>query len=126
MALGDITEDTYEKYIQMLLETIDSGKCCTQNSCTYNGVVYQQGEQIKPNCTTKCTCQNRDWVCSQTQCFTGATCYASGDPHYGTFDGKRYDFQGICEYVLAKDCKGERCTITVVNTRCGSTVSCTT
>ena len=128
-ALGDITEETYEKYLQTLreiMETIDSGKCCTQNSCTHNGVAYQQGEQIKPNCTTKCTCQNGHWVCSRTQCFTGATCYASGDPHYGTFDGKRYDFQGICEYVLAKDCKRGRFTVSVVNTQCGRTVSCTT
>ena len=128
-ALGDITEETYEKHLQMLqeiIETIDSGKCCTQNSCTHNGVAYQQGEQIKPNCTTKCTCQNGHWVCSRTQCFTGATCYASGDPHYGTFDGRRYNFQGICEYVLAKDCKTGRFTVTVVNTQCGRTVSCTT
>jgi hypothetical protein len=32
-----------------------------------------------------------------------ATCYATGDPHYHTFDGKRYDFMGLCEYVLSKD-----------------------
>ena len=128
-ALGDITEEAYEKYLQTLreiIETIDSGKCCTQNSCTHNGVTYQQGEQIKPNCTTKCTCQNGHWVCSRTQCFTGATCYASGDPHYGTFDGRHYNFQGICEYVLAKDCKTGRFTVSVVNTQCGRTVSCTT
>lgn len=88
MAQGDITEQTYEKYLEILqeiIEKVESGKCCAQKTCTYNGAVYQQGEQIKPNCTTKCTCQNRQWVCSRTQCFNGVTCYASGDPHYSTF-----------------------------------------
>ncbi|CAM5137602.1 unnamed protein product, partial [Eretmochelys imbricata] len=42
-------------------------------------------------------------------CQTGrATCSASGDPHYYTFDGRVHHFMGNCTYTLSKVCNGSR------------------
>ena len=32
------------------------------------------------------------------------TCQTWGDPHYTTLDGYSHHFQGLCEYVLSRDC----------------------
>ncbi|KAJ8416806.1 hypothetical protein AAFF_G00326840 [Aldrovandia affinis] len=33
-----------------------------------------------------------------------STCIASGDPHYTTFDRRRYNFMGNCSYLMAEAC----------------------
>ena len=33
-----------------------------------------------------------------------AVCQSSGDPHYTTWDGGHYSYQGICLYLLAGQC----------------------
>ncbi|XP_066465361.1 IgGFc-binding protein-like [Eleutherodactylus coqui] len=55
-------------------------------------------------CRTKETCQLQDGVARCTPDFTG-TCFAWGDPHFGSYDGYNYDFQGTCSYTLSK-CTG--------------------
>ena len=32
------------------------------------------------------------------------SCIGYGDPHYQTFDEKTFSYQGVCRYILAKDC----------------------
>ena len=55
-----------------------------------------------------------------------ALCYATGDPHYRSFDGRTFDFMGTCEYEFAKDCSSNKLfTVLVVNQRCGRWVTCT-
>jgi integrin beta 3 len=51
------------------------------------------------------------------------TCSATGDPHYKTFDGKKYDFMGLCEYVLSKDLDNNFLVLTK-NERCYGPYSC--
>jgi len=42
-------------------------------------------------------------------------CTVFGDPHYRTYDGKFFSFQGPCKYLLSADCVGRTFSIRVTN-----------
>lgn len=56
-----------------------------------------------------------------------ASCYAQGDPHYTSFDRKKFNFMGKCQYVLAQDCSESKLfTVYTKNRACGwGGASCT-
>ncbi|XP_076012025.1 mucin-2-like [Genypterus blacodes] len=78
------------------------GGCIEESSCPciHNGKVYQPEQTLIADCNT-CYCRNRKFVCTTNVC--DGTCVIYGDGHYVTFDEKRFDFNGQCEYTLLQD-----------------------
>uniref|UniRef100_A0A8U8BMI3 Uncharacterized protein n=1 Tax=Geospiza parvula TaxID=87175 RepID=A0A8U8BMI3_GEOPR len=106
---------------------LSGGQCVpvSRCGCTRDGRYYHPGEEFwgDDTCHSRCRCDMELGmvVCEDSGCKPGevcavvkgvrrcvanrrSICVATGDPHYTTFDGRRYDFMGTCVYLLAGLC----------------------
>ncbi|XP_035289969.1 alpha-tectorin isoform X1 [Anguilla anguilla] len=104
---------------------VDTDQIDPANGCSFNGRFYRRGEVfwLSDRCSQRCRCLDlgnevicREALCGQLETceqLEGAyhcqptrtsTCVVFGDPHYHTFDGFLYHFQGTCSYLLARPC----------------------
>jgi hypothetical protein len=100
------------------------GECVSESQCQcrHAGKLYTNNELVKIGCNT-CVCQGGHWSCSSQKC--DGVCVAAGDPHYTTYDGLRFSYQGNCKYILTQT-QDEKFRVVVENVKCGSTgVTCT-
>ncbi|NP_001158389.1 crossveinless 2 precursor [Saccoglossus kowalevskii] len=123
---------------------LEAGKCCPEcldYTCSENSNIYMESETWfkEDDSCVQCTCKRGKITCDHIQCDNivdcpydhtltkgdGECCYRCvenmgvctvfGDPHYKTYDGRLYNFQGTCKYVLTSDCHDNSFIVRVKN-----------
>lgn len=109
-----------------------------RSECTYNNENFKHEQEWAISSCRSCICMNGQIKCAQLKCqptkcrpnetlFTppgqccakciesDGVCTVFGDPHYKTFDGKFFSFQGACKYLLTSDIVNQSFSIRVTN-----------
>ncbi len=109
--------------------TMQSLPAARPSHCIHEGMRYADGQSWDSRCA-RCTCSSGETHCALNKCPTlhcpvgrrvvepqdgkccpecergeEGVCTVFGDPHYRTFDGSIFNFQGSCKYLLASDCQ---------------------
>lgn len=109
------------------------------SSCVSGGKKHKEGDVWKLDACTLCECHGGQVRCALEQCTRNVTCpegyhpdtvageccqgcveddaacVVHHEPRFRTFDGRAFNFQGSCKYLLAEDCVGGTFSLRVRN-----------
>ncbi|XP_030071430.1 von Willebrand factor [Microcaecilia unicolor] len=98
-------------------KVLDGDRCvdASECSCIHAGKHYRPGSSVSRDCNT-CICRHGKWICSNEDC--PGECIIAGQSHFKSFDNKYFTFNGICQYLLAKDTQDNSFSIVIETVQC--------
>lgn len=125
LAKKKVTVSLVQQTLRGVNDILESSPSAAVFPTSSPGRYYRRGEifWLSDQCSQRCRCLDIDneVQCQEAPCgqletceqqegafycqpTRTSTCVVFGDPHYHTFDGFLYHFQGTCSYLLARPC----------------------